>query len=195
MKKSFLKYISIVAILVGVACNESEDLVTDGAQIGGLIDASSTSLNYVVGNPDGPYTMEFFVHQGKTSVKSMKLYKSFTSTVKYTEMVEGEEVEKDTTFTSNEVLDRTIDITEAGNHFTSTDYTLTELIEGLEVASLTSEAKPLPADDTQYQIGDKWIFRIETIMDDDRVFEQSYTVSIGVSTRYAGKYKAIAAEY
>jgi hypothetical protein len=69
------------------------------------------------------------------------------------------------------------------------------LINGLEIGDLDGDISPLPSDDGLYQIGDKWVFRIETILDDDRVVEQSYNISIGVSTRYAGKYKAINAEY
>lgn len=189
-------FFSLVMLLsVVVACNDSDDLLTENAKEGGLLTATSQSLNYVVGNPDGPYTLEFFVNQGNEKIKSIRLYKSFTSTVTYTETVDGKEVEKSKTLVSNEVLDRTLPVTETKNHYVSASYTLDDLIGNLSIANLAGEVKPLPENDGLYQIGDKWVFRIESVLDDDRVVQQGYTISVSVSTRYAGKYRAVAAEY
>src|SRR5688572_13210964 len=150
MKRLF-KYLYITTIAVAFSCNESEDIVTANAREGGLLEPASASVNYVVGQPEGPYGMSFFVRQGDVTTTEVRLYKSFTKTVKYTEMEEGEEVEKSKTFTSNEVLQETFNITETANHHISTSYDLAELISGLQVASLDAGPAPLPADDSQYQ--------------------------------------------
>lgn len=189
-------YGMLITGLVLASCNESEDLVTEDAKEGGLLTSTSNSLNYVVGNPDGPYTMEFYVHQlKKERIAKINLYKSFTSTVKYTVMKDGEEVVKDTTFVSNEILDHTIDIATAENQYVSANYTLTQLIEGLTVNSMSGPAAPLSDDDLTYNIGDKWVFRVETVLENGRVVQQAAPVSVSVSTRYAGKYKAVQAAY
>lgn len=187
-------YMVLLTGLLFSSCNESEDLLTADAKAGGLLDITSNSLNYVVGNPEGPYLMEFYVNNnGGDKINKINLYKSFITTVKYTEMVEGEEVQKDSTFVSNEILDRTIEIAES--KYYSTSYTFSELIDGLTVASLNGPAAPLSDSDAEYQIGDKWVFRAETILESGRTVRQAIPVSVSVSTRYAGKYKTIAAEY
>ena len=195
MKITFNKIFCLLSMgVLTFACNESDDLVTEHAREGGILNFG-TSLNYVVGNPDGPYTLAFTVNQGNEKVKQINLYKSFTKTEKYTVIVDGEEVEKDSTFTSNEVLDRTINVTEGTSHSLSTAYTFDELLTGLTVASVDAGAGPLPANDGDYQIGDKWVFRIESVLEDDRLAQQSNAVSVSVSTRYAGIYRALVGEY
>jgi len=189
-------YLLLVTGLVFTSCNESEDLVTADAKTGGLLTTTSNSVNYVVGNPEGPYTIEFYVnHAAKERITAINLYKSFTTTVKYTEEEEGEEVEKDTTFVSNEVLQTTIDVTSNENGYYSTSLAFADLIEGLSVASLDGPEAPLGDNDQEYQIGDKWTFRVETVLESGRKVLQAAPVSVSVSTRYAGKYRAVQAEY
>lgn len=196
MKMKLNKIFCFLTIgILAIACNESDDLVTKDAKEGGLLNASSLSLNYVVGNPEGPYEMEFKVNQGNEKIKTLRLYKSFTTTVKYTVLVGGKEVERDSTFVSNEVLDRTLTVTESNNHYVAPSYTFDELISGLSVASLDAGVEPLSNNDGDYQIGDKWVFRVEATMEDGSIVQQAAPVAISVSTRYAGKYKAISAEY
>lgn len=196
MKKIF-KYICITALVITFSCNESEDLVTANATEGGLLEPVSTSVNYVVGQPEGPYAMSFLVRQGDVKTTQVKLYKSFTTTVKYKETVDGIEVEKQKTFVSNEVLAETIDIAEMNsNHYiNSSDFTFTELLDGLQIESLAGGPAPLPANDGDYQIGDKWVFRVESVLEDGRVTRQAVPVNVAVSTRYAGTYKPVIAEY
>jgi hypothetical protein len=189
-----LKYIAALTLLALVSCLNPEDLMTENAQTGGLVDPTTTALNYVVGNP-GPYEMEFFIKQGPVKTEEIRFYKSFVTTQKWVEEIEGEDVEMDSTLFSNEILDRTIAITETENHFISTTYTFTELIAGLSVAGYNSPVAPLSNDDGTYTIGDKWVFRIEVALSDGRVLQQGYTVSASVSTRFAGKYKVVDATY
>lgn len=189
-------YLVLSTGLLFSSCNESEDLLTANAKAGGLLDVTSNSLNYVVGNPEGPYSIEFYVNnEGGEKIKAINLYKSFTTTVKYTEMENGEEVQKDSTFISNEVLDRTIEITNGESNYYLASYTFSELIDGLTVASLNGPVGPLSDSDAEYQIGDKWVFRVETVLESGRTVQQAVPISVSVSTRYAGKYRPIAAEY
>lgn len=193
--KNLFKYLLITTLVVAFSCNESDDIVTANAREGGLLEPTATSLNYVVGQPEGPYTIELFVRQGKLKTRQINLYKSFVKTEKYTVEENGEEVEKSSTFTSNEVLAKTIDITENTNHFVTTSFTFDDLIEGLEIGSVNDGIAPLPANDGDYNIGDRWVFRIESVIEDGFVARQAAPVNVSVSTRYAGIYKAIAAEY
>jgi hypothetical protein len=193
--KNFLKIFGVAAMMVAFSCNENEDLITEDAKVGGLLTASSQSLNYVVGNPAGPYTVEFLVNQGKVGVREIRLYKSFTTNDKFIKIVDGEEVEADTTFTSNEVLDRTLTVEQDGYHFIDTDYTFEELKEGLLINSMDGPNNPLPAEDVEYKIGDRWNLRVVSVLDDGREVEQSYKVGISVSTRYAGQYKTVFGSY
>jgi hypothetical protein len=193
--KSLHKFLYITILALAFSCNESEDLVTDNAREGGLLDPASTSVNYVVGQPEGPYTMSFLVRQSDVKTTQVNIYKSFTSTVKYTEIVDGKEVEKSKTFTSNEVLAESIDITDMKNHHISSSYDFNKLTQGLQVESLTGGPGPLPASDGDYQIGDKWLFRVESVLDDGRVVQQAAPISVAVSTRYAGTYKPVAGSY
>ena len=62
-----MKKINIIILLISIvafySCNESEDLITAGAAEGGLMDVTSSSNSYVVGNPAGPYEIEFYINQ------------------------------------------------------------------------------------------------------------------------------------
>lgn len=197
MTINFNKIFCFVAFSLTVlsACNESEDLITENAQEGGLLTATSTSLNYVVGNPDGPYTIELWVNQGRQKVRTVNLYKSFTKTVTWEVTVGGETKDTTRTFTSNEVLAESIEITNDEGHFITSSYDFDELTQGLTIGYPDGTTGALPDSDTEYQIGDRWVFRLESVLDDERVVQQAYTVGISVSTRYAGKYRAIVGEY
>jgi hypothetical protein len=190
-----ISYILTFAVFTFAACNDSEDLITEDAQVGGLLDGSRVSLNYVVGAPEGPYTAELFVNQGREKVTEIRLYKSFTTTVKYTETVEGEEVEKSKTFVSNEILDKTLTVSDQANHYVTTSWNLTDLIKGLKVSNLAGETNDLPTDDEQYQVGDRWVFRVVSVLSDGREIEQAYNINVNVSTRYAGTYRVINSMY
>lgn len=194
MKRNYLKYISF-ALLAAFSCNESEDLLTGDAIEGGLLEPTSSSLNYVVGQPEGPYNVGFLVKQGAVKTTEVRLYKSFVKTVTYTEVVDGEEVEMDTTFVSNEILQETIDVTDMKTHFINAAFTFSELADGLEIASLDGGPEALPTNDGEYQIGDRWVFRVESVLENGTVVQQSGPVNVAVSTRYAGTYKPVAAEY
>jgi|GEM_PF-2005633 len=187
MKNIFLYTTILAALVFTSACNENEDLVTADAQQGGLVSASSTSNSYVVGNP-GPYVMEFFAYQGQgIIIESLDLYKSFA----------GNDIYKDSkgkdslvAYSSNEILDQTVTVSDANPHFFTVSYNYDDLIKGL-----SAKGNPLPSQDVNLNIGDQFLFRAVAHLNDGRTVEQSYTISFTVSTRYAGDYATIEAEY
>lgn len=186
--KKYNIYISIIALASLVfSCTEPDDLVTADAVAGGRVEVTSASNSYVVGN-SGPYSMEFFVHQNAdVQVDSIQVYKSFSGTY----VVTGSDGEDSVvSYSSNEILDRGIEITEPGKHFFTTSYMYDEMIEGLE-----ANGEALPTEDGGLRIGDKFDFKIVTHLSDGREVVQAYTVSYTVSTRYAGTYTAIEAAY
>jgi hypothetical protein len=195
MKKIF-GYSFILMLGLAFACNDNEDLLTEGAKEGGLLEPASLSLNYVVGNPAGPYTLEFLVLHGTNKTKEIRIYRSFVGTERYEEEVKEDSIVVRThALTSNEVLDRTLTVESEKNGFIDTDFSLTQLIAGLTVKNHEGTEMSLPTDDGLYQIGDRWSFRVECVLEDGSVVQQAFRVNASVSTRYAGKYKAIAAEY
>jgi hypothetical protein len=155
--------------------------MTSDAVEGGLIDVLTPSLNYVVGN-NANYSFSLKVYQAEQQTVKVHLYKSFYSVADDT--VGGSPW-------SNEVLQSTIDITDNINHvIASPEYSYAQLIENLEI-----NGNPLPSSDDQLTIGDAFYFRIVSELADGRMVEQSTKVKLTVSTRFAGKYKTIEAEY
>lgn len=177
----------LLALLVIWSCNESEDLMTEDAKTGGIVESTSVSNSYVVGN-SGPYTMEFLARQDPdVQIESIDVYKSFEGTDLFTDIDGKDSV---VAYSSNEVLDRTIEITNTSVHFFSTAYMFDELR-----ANLVAKGAELPVTDGGFRIGDKFVFRVVAHLSDGRQVTQNYNVAFTVSTRYAGKYKAVDAEY
>jgi hypothetical protein len=179
MKKIFyiiLTLLIISPVIFFMQCNSEDDLLTENAKDGGLIDILTPALNYVVGSK-GSYTFSMFVYQGEVKTKKVYVYRSFFNS-------------KDTLY-SNEVLDATIDITsEVPYNLSSSPYYYADLIKDLTVGG-----NPIPAADAELSIGDKFLFRIVSELSDGRQVEQSVKVALTVSTRYAGSYKTVDAIY
>jgi hypothetical protein len=179
MKKIFyiiLTLLIISPVALFLQCDSEDDLVTKNAKDGGLIDILTPSLNYVVGSTNA-YTFSMFVYQGEIKTKKIYFYRSFFNSAD--------------TLTSNEVLDATMDITgDVQQTVVSNPYLYADLIKDLTVNDV-----PVPANDAELSIGDKFIFRIVAELSDGRVVEQSVKVNLTVSTRYAGTYKTVDALY
>lgn len=181
MKQKILNIFILSVFMMAISCNKSEDLVTGNAAEGGLLETSSTALMYVVGST-GTYSFDLFVNQSKnsaTNVSSILIYKSFYS--------------QDTAKGgwSNEVLAETITISNSESHYVNTsEYTFANLIEGL-----TIDGEAIPNTDTKLNIGDFWRFRVVSQLSNGKAYEQAFKVDLTVSTRYAGEYKTIEAEY
>ena len=195
MKKIF--YISFLVLLglVFLQCDkEYDDLVTQDAKTGGLLDISNTSINYVVGD-NKAYSYDLFVYQSSDyQVKTIKVYKSL-----YRVPVAWSDPD-DTTHTtadsipakwSDEVLEETISITNKNPHsvsVTALDFT------GL-TANLTITGDSIPTSDGNMRIGDYFNFVVEVVMDDGTKYKQAKPVKMTISTRFAGTYVFVEGEY
>lgn len=180
-----MKKISIIALLAAFAlvfthCEMVYDDNTAGFKEGGLITSSKALLNYVVGD-GGTYSFDMLVHQNPDfKVKEVNIYKS--ARIADTSGV----IQK-----SNEVLAETVTVDGTVNTtVNSSDYAYADLIK-----DLTIDGNPLPASDGQLSIGDQFVFRIESVMENGDAFQQSFTVQMTVSTRYAGTYICTALQY
>lgn len=191
MKTAYRVIISILLMITSFACDtEPIDLVTENANEGGLIEVEGNiqSGSYVVGN-SGPYTIELFLNQKPgQEIVNIDLYKLFKGSKKVINEAGEEEFRS---YSTNEVLDQTINVsTITGNGYVNIDYTYADLIKSLNV-----EGENLPETDGLLNIGDEFIFRAVALMKDGREVEQNFTIKFTVSTRYAGSYRAINAEY
>lgn len=161
------------AVLLFVSCEEDLQNNTGGTPEGGLVRTSNSALNYVVGN-DGTYSFDLQVQQNPDySVKEINIYKSAVI------------ADSDSTQAiSNEILQETVTVEGDKNIvLRSSEYSYADLTEGL-----TINGNALPASDGELNIGDRFIFRIESVMENGDKFQQNYEVEMTVSTRFAGKY-------
>lgn len=163
--------ILLLSILVIPSCEDSEDVVT-GIE-GGLVEIGNASINYVVGN-SGPYNCALTVFQGEVKTTKVEIYKSFKTGDK----------------TSNEVLFKTIDVSDVETAIKTFQFTFDELIQGLTVAG-----SPLPDSDTEFLIGDNWQFRYVATTKTGNVVQQNQVTKVTVATRFAGKYRFVEGTY
>jgi len=193
MKKRLLYIIAFLALIVPFACDNKDDLLTENALEGGLINPATTSVNYVVGD-GAAYSFDLMLNHGKTSqsaITKIELYKSaFRGAVDPDPEVEGEEGELPARW-SNEILEETINVADASTKSVSaTPLNFASLIAGLLI-----NGEALPATDNLMNIGDYFNFKVVTTLGDGRVMEQAYNIKIAVSTRFAGKYRLAEGQY
>lgn len=181
MKK--ILYIGFVAIwgLMFTQCTTEPQDITEGAVEGGYVEVDNPNLNYVVGD-GSTYSFNSLVFQNaEFDVTKLLIYKSaaiFQSS-------------DNTTHVSNEILAETIDVPGTDRvTVASKAYSYADLIDGLTV-----NGGPIPAEDGQLTIGDKFIFRVVSELADGSTHQQSYTVNMTVSTRFAGTYICNELEY
>jgi hypothetical protein len=171
----------VAASLFLVRCNSEDNLVTENAKEGGLVDLATPSINYVVGNTND-YKFSLRVYQANEQTVKLYLYKSFYS------------VADDTTDGnpwSGEILQSTVDVTETVTHYISSPgYFYADLTSGL-----TLNGSPLPESDGDLNIGDFFQFRVVAELSDGRKVQQAGRVKMTVSTRYAGTYKFVEGLY
>ncbi|MBL7787662.1 MAG: hypothetical protein JNM36_17275 [Chitinophagales bacterium] len=180
-KKIFLILFTFLAIgSLFVACDkEQDDLVTASALEGGLVEPQKTSLNYVVGN-EKPDTVRIKVLQGEVKTVSVDVYKQFFSTT-----LGNSQKLKLTTITPSSTEQPTLEL------FT---YTFAQLREGLTLPG----GAVIPEDDSQLNIGDKWILTYVGNTSEGNAHENATataSTSVTVSSRFAGTYEVIASDY
>lgn len=192
MKKILIYTLGLLTLIVPFSCDEKDDILTENAIEGGLINPATTSVNYVVGD-GAAYTFGLDLVQGKTSkqqITEVKIYKSvFRGAVPFSDPeAEGDSIPARW---SNEVLEETITISNSKSHsIRVTPMNFASLRSGLLIGG-----EELPATDSEMNIGDYFNFKVESILSDGRVVMQAYDVKISVSTRFAGKYRLVEGAY
>ena len=197
MKKLlYISFLALVAVFF-IQCDSVDDLMTENALEGGLVDISVTGINYVVGSGSA-YTFDLFVHQeGDVKIETINFYKScfYAAAIPWSDPNDTTHATADSVAAkyTDEILEHTIAITEkTKSHSIATrDWTWEDLREGLT----QEDGNELPLTDATMEIGNYFQFRVEAVLSDGRVVNQNSNVRMTVSTRYAGTYKCIEAEY
>ncbi len=192
MKKILIYTFVFLSFIVPFSCDEKEDILTENAMEGGLINPSTTSVNYVVGDA-AAYSFDLNLVQGKTSKQEMKEVRIYKSVFRGAVAFSNPETEGDSIPArwSNEVLEETIAISNSKSHSVSaTPLNFASLRDALII-----DDEELPLADSDMNIGDYFNFRIETTLSTGRVIEQAYNVKMAVSTRFAGKYRLVSGVY
>lgn len=192
MKNKLLYILAFLALIVPFACDNKDDVLTENALEGGLINPSTTSVNYVVGD-GAAYSFDLVLNHGKTSqsaISKVELYKSvFRGAVAFSDPEkEGDSIPARW---SNEILEETINIADSNTK----NISATPLNYASLILDLLINGEALPASDGEMNIGDYFNFRIENTLGDGRVVEQAYDIKIAVSTRFAGKYRLAEGAY
>lgn len=169
---------AFVAFAFTSCIDDDNDALTGGATTGGLVNVNNALLSYVVGS-GSTYTAAGSVYQGSIQTTSVDIYKSFTDNV--------------SGVVSNEILLTSVPIsnTTIGE---SVSFSLSFTYEDL-IAGLTLSGSPLPADDSQLNIGDFWSLRYVGNTSAGDANSNASTTKVAVGTRYAGVYTTVESQY
>lgn len=164
-----------VLLITMISCDvETDDVVTDEYEVGGLLEVPATSqlISYVLGS-GLTYTANFTVPVSENPTVSVDVYKKYVG-------ADGS--------MSNENILTTVNIDGVGNY--SFSFVYEDLIEGLAV-----DGVPLPASDSGLAIADQWILSYKSKVTDGNVYSSALTSKVAVGTRLAGIYLITASEY
>ena len=175
INKIFIIFASVI-LIIG-ACIKPDNIAPMSEE-GGLLEVLTPSLNYVVGE-NVPYGVEFRVFQGEILTTKVEVMLSFHTT----DTLDVEHI-------SNEILFKTIDVTETITHLQTFDVTFDELVVGLEIDGVA-----IPTADADYTIGDYWELRLLSTTSDGNVHENYRRIQMAISTRFAGTYLVVAGDY
>ncbi|MBS2210899.1 DUF4361 domain-containing protein [Carboxylicivirga mesophila] len=170
----YLKYtlsILTLSLVVFTSCLDGDDLMTDGVNTGGYIEATG-SVPYKLGStPSFDVTIDIPKGPG---IVSLKVLKTFTHNA----------LEE----TSGEVLMSTMDIS-SGNVNENLSSKLTLTYSDLK-AGISIPGYELPDDELLLNIGDYWTFQYVAVMEDGREVVNNSKTTVGVANFFAGKYDA-----
>ncbi|MCB0425701.1 MAG: hypothetical protein KDC69_03625 [Flavobacteriaceae bacterium] len=175
--KYLLLAILSFSLFIGCTDDDNDDLTGD-ATTGGLVSLNSVAIGYVVGN-DGTYTASGSVYQGRVQTTNINVYKSFT--------------DSQTGGKTDEILLATLPISDTSISTSaefSTSFTYEDLISGL-----TLNGSPLPASDSELNIGDFWTLRYESTLSTGEIVMNAASTKVSVGTRFAGIYRPLYGEY
>lgn len=168
-------FIAMFSLALATSCTDDDnDELTGGAQEGGLVTLDAAAIGYVVGN-DGTYTASGEVYQGLEKTIAIDVYKTFT--------------DSETGDSTEELLFESISLSDiqqgSANDF-SIQFKYENLIEGFP---------SIPTTDSDLNIGDFWMLRFVSTLQDGTQVTNASTVKVSVGTRFAGIYKTVEAEY
>ena len=185
--------ILIVAIILMIgACVKPDNLVPtnsdwDGEGFpvgGGLLDMTTPSIAYVVGN-QGPYNVEFRVYQGESNFTTkVDVYVKFHHFERIL-AVDGSDSLVIEHISSEKLLSTIDQSGKTTTHFDILTFMYADLVEGMT----DDEGNPLPTDDTQLSIGDYFELTFMSTVENGDVFKNYQGVKATVSGRYAGTWK------
>ncbi|CAN1539270.1 hypothetical protein MCEGE10_01691 [Flavobacteriaceae bacterium] len=180
-----IKIYSLVALLFAgftfVSCDDSTDVLTGDAALGGELMVKKDLIGYVVGNGlTTNYDNEISIFQGTEKVVSIDVYKTFT-----TKDINGDAV------VSNKILLKTIPAPAAAQHeVISFGVNYNDLASGLSVGGT-----PLPVNDGGLLIGDYWTLTYVSHLNNGQTHATTSATKIAVGTRFSGKYRCVDALY
>ncbi len=178
-----MKKISIILLLLATvftfnACEDIQDIATENAVTGGLVEVLTPLYNFIPDNGDDQsFGASIKVFQGDVKTQTIEVYNKYVTSDE-----DGNEV------VSNERLVKSFDISE--NATSILDFTVTppELREGLTLngASL---------DDVVPDIGDYWELSYRSKTSEGKDHLNVGTTKIAVSSRFAGLYNIVQGWY
>jgi len=176
-----MKNIKLIFSLIAVtvicfsSCTDSiDDLVTENAAEGGLVDVETPLLSYVIGTPEG-YKVKLKVFQGAVKTNGINVFKVYKS-------ASGD--------VSNETLLKTVPITENETSYLEFEVSFSELI-----ADLSVNGQPISNNDEDYAIGDFWELIYESKTSEANLHRNRSTTKVAVSGKYAGVYTTVESTY
>lgn len=197
MKKLlYISFLALVAVFF-IQCDSVDDLMTENALEGGLVEMSTTAINYVIG-AGGTYTFDLFIHQeGASKINTVNIYKScfYAAAIPWYNPSDTTHATADSVAAkyTDEILEHTISIanTTTSHSIGTLDWGWEELREGLT----QEDGNELPADEGSMEIGNYFQFVIEVELSDGRIVKQRTPIKMAVSTRYAGTYVSLGGAY
>jgi len=177
-KMKNIKYIGLflATLFIAWSCTEQDvDEVLEIDHTGGLLEVHSTSLGYVVGD-NGTYEVKLTAAHGSSPTNKIEVYNTYTNNL-------GE--------SSNTVLIKTIDLTKSG---ITESVSFSVMYEDL-IAGIVFNDAPLSPVDSDLSIGDGFNLTYVSTTDQGFTSSSAAKTKLTVSTRFAGKYRAIKAEY
>ncbi len=172
------KLLLVFAFVLNSCTQEYQDIVTENAAAGGLVEVQTPLLNYVIGE-DQDYTVGLKVFQGDIKTQTINVLKTFVT-----------RDDDGNTVTSNEVLLQSYDIAEAATSLFDFTVNFETLRSGLQV-----NGADLPDDDALYNIGDFWELTFQAVTSEGNLHRNLKTTKIAVSTRLAGLYNITQGHY
>jgi len=169
-KMRLLGWASILMLVVSLACNkEPQDLVTQNAKEGGLVEVQNTLHVYQKGETSKKFTTTLLVYQGKVKTTKVNVYKQFFA-------ANGD--------VSNKELLTSIDISGDRTSKVSFEADYPSLASGLTINGTAMD----PQDDIALAVGDSWVLTYEAITSEGEAHVNGATTKFGVSGRLAGTY-------